>query len=201
MKYNEIFTKGHSNFLKNVADKRQVKHTSTVLEPSMPFHTPVKLVDAEDIANDKIRTHNLALEVNSFTKHFQLKLLTLHNKNNSCLHNLEIQITKVNLHITIMFLLPQNKQFHLRLFKKQRYDEDKGDAYARSKSPQKSFLQYFRSPSNDRSKRYDTCYRSRSNSRNNYYNKILIHKTDFALHPEIDLVMTKVLLLHNTLDH
>ena len=31
--------------------------------------------------------------------------------------------------------------------------------------------------------------------------KILIHKTYIALHPEIDLVMTKVLLLHNTLDH
>ena len=31
--------------------------------------------------------------------------------------------------------------------------------------------------------------------------KILIHKTDITLHPEIDLLMTKVLLLHNTLDH
>ena len=28
-----------------------------------------------------------------------------------------------------------------------------------------------------------------------------IHKTDIALHLEIDLVMTRVLLLHNTLDH
>ena len=31
--------------------------------------------------------------------------------------------------------------------------------------------------------------------------KILIHKTDIALHREIDLVMTKMLLLHNTPDH
>ena len=31
--------------------------------------------------------------------------------------------------------------------------------------------------------------------------KILIHKIDIALHPEIDVVMTKVLLLHITLDH
>ena len=30
---------------------------------------------------------------------------------------------------------------------------------------------------------------------------MLIHKTDIALHPEIDLFMAKVLLLHNTLDH
>ena len=29
----------------------------------------------------------------------------------------------------------------------------------------------------------------------------LIHKTDIALHPEIDLVMTKKLLFHNTPDH
>ena len=33
-----------------------MKHTSTVLEPSNPFHTLVKLVEAEDIANEKIRT-------------------------------------------------------------------------------------------------------------------------------------------------
>ena len=30
---------------------------------------------------------------------------------------------------------------------------------------------------------------------------VIIHKTDITLHPEIDLVMTKVLLLHKTLDH
>ena len=58
----------------NFANKRQVKHISTVLESSIPFHTMVKLVDAEDVANDKIRTHDLALEVNN-TK--QLKTETL----------------------------------------------------------------------------------------------------------------------------
>ena len=40
-------------------------------------------------------------------------------------------------------------------FKKQRDDEDKREAYARSKPPQKSFVQYFRSPSNDRTKHYN----------------------------------------------
>ena len=54
-------------------------------------------------------------------------------------------------------------------FKKHRDDEDKREAYARSKSPQKLFVQYFRSPSNDRTKRYDTRYRSRSTSRNSSY--------------------------------
>ena len=31
--------------------------------------------------------------------------------------------------------------------------------------------------------------------------KLTIHKTDFALHLEIDIVMTRVLLLHKTLDY
>ena len=71
LKCNEIFTIGLPKNLKDFANKRQVKHTSTVLEPSILFHTLVKLVDAEDIANDKIRTHDLALEVNNITKDTQ----------------------------------------------------------------------------------------------------------------------------------
>ena len=73
-------------------------------------------------------------------------------------------------------------------FEKQRDDEDERRAHARSKFPQKSFLQYFRSPSNDRT-------------------KIMIHdievtititmtpthKTDIGLYLEIALVMIKVL--------
>ena len=35
----------------------------------------VKLVDAEDIANDKIRTHDLALEVNNITKQLHTQTL------------------------------------------------------------------------------------------------------------------------------
>ena len=58
LKCKEIFYKGTSQKPKDFANKRQVKHTSTVLKPSIPFHTLVKLVDAEDIANDKIRTHD-----------------------------------------------------------------------------------------------------------------------------------------------
>ena len=68
LKCNEIFTKRLPKNHKDFANKRQVKHTSTVLETSILFHTSVKLVDAEDIANDKIRTHDLALEVNNITK-------------------------------------------------------------------------------------------------------------------------------------
>ena len=64
LKNNEIFTKGLPKKLKDFAHKRQVKHVSALLEPSIPFHTLVRHVDSEDIANEKIRTNDLALEIN-----------------------------------------------------------------------------------------------------------------------------------------
>ena len=75
LKFKKVFTKGLPKNLKDFANKRQVKHTSTILEPFIPFHTLVKLVDAEDIANDKIRTHDLALEVNNIEKQLQTQTL------------------------------------------------------------------------------------------------------------------------------
>ena len=176
LKCNEIFTKGLPKNLKDFTNKRQVEHTSTILEPSIPFHTLVKLVDAGDIANDKIRTHDLALEVNNITK------------------QLHTQTLEPSSHEQLMFTQPKdpnNKNkpayekycsYCLRTnhstsacFKKQRDDEDKRDAYARSRSPQKSFVQYFCSPSNDRTKHSDYRNRSRSTSRNNTYNKPYSH--------------------------
>ena len=74
LKCTEIFTKGLPKNLKGFANKRQVKHT-TVLEPSIPFHTLVKLVDAEDNAKDKRRTHDLTLEVNNITKQLQTQTI------------------------------------------------------------------------------------------------------------------------------
>ena len=75
VKCNEIFKIGLPKNLEDFANKRQVKHTSTILEPSIPFHTLVKLVEAEDIANDKIRTHALALELNNITKQLHTQTL------------------------------------------------------------------------------------------------------------------------------
>ena len=176
LKCNEIFTKGLPKNPKDFANKRQVKHTSTVLEPSIPFHTLVKLVDAEDIANDKIRTHDLTLEVNNLTKQLQSQSLNQQQTDQ------------------IMFTQPRDPNNKTKpaykkycsychrtnhsisaCFKKQRDDEDKRDRYARSKSTQKSFVQYFRSSSNDRTQRsdtrpneYPTRYRSRSTSRHDY---------------------------------
>ena len=60
----EIFTEGLPKKVKEFAHKRQVKHVSTLLEPSIPFHTLVRHYDSEDIANEKIRTNDLTLEIN-----------------------------------------------------------------------------------------------------------------------------------------
>ena len=62
-KCNEILTKELPKNHKDFANRRQVKHTSTFLVPSIPFHTIVKSADAKDIANDKFRTHDLTLEL------------------------------------------------------------------------------------------------------------------------------------------
>ena len=109
-----------------------MKHISTVLEPAIPFHTVVKLVDAEDIPNDKIRTQDLALEVNSITKQV-------------CTQTLEPSLQE-----QLLFTQPKdpnnkNKPAYKKYcsychrtnhsisasFKKQRDDADKRDAYAR----------------------------------------------------------------------
>ena len=52
-----------------------MKHTYIVLEPSIPFHTLVNFIDAEDVANDKIRTHELARELKNITKPLQIQTL------------------------------------------------------------------------------------------------------------------------------
>ena len=171
LKCNEIITKGLPKNLKDFANKRQVKHTSTVLEPSIPFHTLVKLVDAEDIANDKIRTHDLALEINNITKHMNTQTLDPSSQEQLMFTQPKDPNNKIK---------PAYKKYcsyghrtnhsFFACFKIQR-DDDKREAYARSKSPQKSFVQYFRSPSNDRTKHYDNRYRSRRTSRDNAYNK------------------------------
>ena len=162
LKCNETLIKGLPKNLKAFANKIQVNHTSTVLEPSIPFHSLVKLVDAEDIANDKLRTHDLTLDINNITKQLQTQTLDSsqqkqlmftqprgpNDKNKPAYKNYCSYCHRSNHSISACF-------------KKQRDDEDKRDNYARSKSPEKSFVQYFRSPANDRTKQYGTRYRSR----------------------------------------
>ena len=127
--------------------------------------------------------------------------------NNLCLHNLETQITKMNLQIMIKNYDKNYCSFCQRTnhsisacFEKQQDDEDKNDAHAQSKSPPKLSVQYFRSPSNDRTKRYDTRYRSRSNSRNNYYNE-KNSQNRYCSTSRDRFNYDKILLLHNIIDH
>ena len=81
------------------------------------------------------------------------------------------------------------------MFQKQRDDEDKRVAYARSKSPQKSFLLLTIEQNTMKIDiKVEVFHVTTLTTRP-------IHKIDTVLHPQIDLVMTKVLLLHNTLDY
>ena len=171
LKCNEILTKGLSKNPKDFANKRQVKHTSTVLEPSIPFHTLVKLVDAEDIANDKIRTHDLALEINNITKQLNTQTLDHSSQDNLCIHNPKTQITKINLpikniahtaieQITPFLLVSKNNEM-MKINEKHMLDQNL----------HKNLVQYFRSPSNDRTKQYGNRYRNRSTSRDNSYKR------------------------------
>ena len=66
-----MFTESLPKIVKGFAKMGQMKDTSTVLEPSISFHTFVKLVEAEDIANDKNRIHDLTLGIYSITNQLQ----------------------------------------------------------------------------------------------------------------------------------
>ena len=177
LKCNEIFTKELPKNLKDFANKRQVKHTSTVLEPSIPFHTLVKLVDAEDIANEKIRTHDLNLEVNNITKQLQTQKLDSQQSNQLMFTQYRNPNNKTKpAYKKYCSYCHRTNHSISACFKKQRDDEDNRNAFTRSKSPQKSFVQYFRSSSNEKPTTYDTRtgeypnrYRSRSTSRTNYH--------------------------------
>ena len=67
LNFKEIATGELPKKLKNLAHKRQVKHTSVVMEPSSPFHTLVKLVHAKNFAKGKICTLDQLLEINNVT--------------------------------------------------------------------------------------------------------------------------------------
>ena len=75
----KCLTKGLQKILEDFAEK-QVKRTSCVLEPSTPFHTSVYVVDADDIANDEIRRHDLILEVTNNTKRLQTDMTFTTNR-------------------------------------------------------------------------------------------------------------------------
>ena len=132
LKCNEIFTKRLPKNIKDFANKRQVKHTFTDLEPSIPFHTLVKLDDAGDIANDKFRTHDLELEVNKIME--QLHTQTLESSSQEQLmftQPKDPNNKKKPAYKKFCSYCHRTNHSISASFKKQRDDEDKRDAYAR----------------------------------------------------------------------
>ena len=177
LKNNEIFTKGLPKKLKDFAHKRQVKHVSTLLEPSIPFHTLVRHVDSEDIANEKIRTNDLALEINKVS-------LEEDTNKKEFEYEDQIMITQTGdpnnkskpAYRKYCSYCHKNNHSISNCYQKQRDDEYQKNNNQRSRTPQQSFVQYFRSkPNNPQENRNDnTNSYSSDNDRNkynqNYYN-------------------------------
>ena len=171
LKNNEIFTKGLPNKIKDFAHKRQVKHVSTILEPSIPFHTLVRHVDSEDIANEKIRTNDLALEINKVS-------LEVDTNKKEIEHEDQIMVTQTGdpnnkskpAYRKYCSYCHKNNHSISNCYQKQRDDEYQKYNNQRSRTPQQSFVQYFRSkPNNPQENRNDnTNPYSSDNDRNNY---------------------------------
>ena len=182
-------------------NKRQVKHTSTVLESSIPFHTLVKLIDAKAIANDKFKTHDLALELNNITNQLQNQTLDSsqqeqlmftqprdHNKKNKPAYKKPCSYCHRTYHSISA------------CFEKQRDDEDKKRLMLDRNLLKNHLYSTFVLLQMIEQKDMIHVFEVEVIHKIIITTKILTHRTDIALHLEIDLVMTKTLLLRNTHD-
>ena len=141
--------------MKDFAHKRQVKQVITLLEPSIPFHTLVRQVDSEDIANEKIRTYDLALEIN--------KVSIEDDTNNKELEHDHIMVTQPgdpNNKSKPAYKKPRsychkNNHGYSNCYQKPRDEKYQNYKNQRSRrTPQQSFVQYFRcKPSNSQENR------------------------------------------------
>ena len=171
LKNNEIFTKGLPKKLKDFAHKRQVKHVSTLLEPSIPFHTLVRHVDSEDIANEKIRTNDLALEINKVSLEDDNSRKEFENED----HIMVTQSGDPNnkskpAYRKYCSYCHKNNHSISNCYQKQRDDEYHKHNNQRSRTPQQSFVQYFRSKPNNpqENQNKNTNIYSSDNDRNKY---------------------------------
>ena len=153
---------------KDFAHKRQVKHVSTLLEPSIPFHTLARHVDSEDIANEKIRTNDLALEINKVSleddtnkrefEHEDHIMFTQSGdpNNKSKPKNIVPIVTKI-----IMIFQTVIKNYVMMNTKN-----------TKTKDHEQSFVQYFRSkPNNSQETRNDNKNTYSSDNDRNKYNQ------------------------------
>ena len=179
-----------------------MEHTSTVLEPFIPFHTLVKRVDAEDIANDKIRTHDLALEVNNISTQLQTQtpdssqqeqlLFTQsrgpNNKSIPAYKKVCFYCRRTNHSISACFEKKNNQMTKTKEMHMLDQNILKSHLYNTFVLPQTS-------EQNDMIQVIEVEVSHEKSI------TVISHKTDIARHLEIDSVTTRVLLLHNALDH
>ena len=178
LKCNEIFTRGLPKKLKDFANKRQVKHISSSLEPSIPFHSLVNMVDSEDITLEKIKTQELSLEINNLSNTFQQNTTIL----DSPPEPPQVQVMDPNNKSKPQFkkycsFCHKNNHSVSTCFRRLNMLKE---SKPQSRSPTPTFYQHFKNPSNKphysrhRSRSYsnpprkssrDTRYQSRSYSR------------------------------------
>ena len=162
LKCNEIFTRGLPKNLKSFANKRQVKHISSSLEPYIPSHSLVNMVDSEDIGLEKLKTHEFALNNNTLFDTFQQDISIQKTSPES----LQIQARDPNSQSK-----PQYKKYCSFC---QKNNLSVSTFYRRlnmlkpSKSPTPSFCQHFKTPSN---KHYPQNPQIRSRSSSNSYRR------------------------------
>ena len=143
------FSRKDYKTLKDFAHKRQGEHISTLLDPSIPFHTLVRHVDSEDIANEKIRTNDLALEINKVS-------LEVETNNKVLEHEEHILVTQSGdpnnkskpAYKKYCSNCHKNNHSISNCYQKHRDDEYQRYKNQRSRTPQQSFVQYFRSKPN-----------------------------------------------------
>ena len=118
-----------------------------VLEPSIPFHTLVRHVDSEDIANEKIGRNDLALEIN--------KVLIEDDTSNKESEHDQIMVTQSGdpnnktkpAYKKYCSYCHKNNHGISNCYQKQRDEEYQRYKNQRSRTPQQSFVQYFCKPS------------------------------------------------------
>ena len=131
----------------------------------------------------------------------KLKLLIHHNKNNLYLHNLKTQKIKINLHIKNIAPIVREQIFPSQLVSK---DTEKTKTKGKLTLDPNLLKNHLYNNSvliafiEQNAMIHDTEVEVHHEIN---LTTTTIHKTDIALQLEIDLDMTKVLLIHTTLDH
>ena len=143
----------------------------------------------------------LHLKLITLRNNYTLKLLNLHHKNNLCLLNLKTQITKINLHVKNIVHIVTEQIIPSLLVSKNNEMMKTNEMHILDQNLHKNHF-------------YSTSVLLLTTEQKIMIIDIevqvphvitlttkLIRKIDTVLHLEIDLDMTKVLLLHKTLDH